>query len=105
MNVGNHTSNVATGIARFGIAPTLLNVGDVILEGLIPIPSIRFVERVNLPSLGDDNVGMRQNEFSNAFAVREAAHTIAQRHDQTGGTRIQTISGRYQIVAPLQRLL
>ena len=61
------------------------------LHGLIPIPPIRLIKAINLASLRNSNVGVRQNELSYMCIIREAIHPIPQGKHQVTRRAVEAV--------------
>ena len=61
---------------------TLLNICDVILKRLVPVPTIGLIEGINLSTGRDFHIRMGQDKFTDPFVVRESVDAVTDRKNE-----------------------
>ena len=75
VHVTHHRPNVARRVLHFGLALAGLQGRDVLLQRLVPVPTVGLVHRVDLTPLGNLDIRVRQHELADGPVVGEACAT------------------------------
>ena len=78
VHVPDHGADVARRVLRLGLTLASLERRDVLLEGLVPVPAVGLVHRVDFAALGHLHVGVGQHELADRAVVGEARHCCSE---------------------------
>ena len=105
MEVGDQRAHVAGAVGPPGGVVVHLHPVDVALHALGPLRVVALVGAVDATARGGADVGVGEQELTDARLVGEAVHAIARRVDEHRARAVQDVAGAQLAPARLQHVL
>lgn len=107
MDIGDHGADVPRRIGRFFtvLLTRVLDAVQVVEDRFVEVHRVALVERVDLPSGGDLDVRVSEDEFAQAVVEREAVHAVARGEDEIGRGTVHRIASGDHLAPWLEDIL
>ena len=97
VDISDHGSNVSAGETLSTLAGSRAPSRDNVLEWLVPFVEVGFVHGVDIAFLGDLDIGLRKDEFSNGLVKGEAVNTVSESQGKEGRGGVQAVGGSNKV--------
>mmetsp|Transcript_6783 Transcript_6783/g.15659 ORF Transcript_6783/g.15659 Transcript_6783/m.15659 type:complete len:392 (+) Transcript_6783:190-1365(+) len=102
VDISNHGSDVAGRVLGSTLSLAGLDGSDVVLEGLVPVPSVGLVHRVDLSALGQHDVGVGEHKLANGAIIGEAVDSSSDGEDKHAGRGVEAVAGGHERISRLE---